>query len=105
MEKTLILSVILLNGINLLKICGSFITSASVYVIWEDNHSPDELKEISDLFCPEIGSAFILNNSGKKLLFTILMPLVGSSVKIWSLLKIQSGYHWLEINSFYRWCG
>jgi hypothetical protein len=24
------------------------------------------LKEISDLFCPELGSAFILNNSGKK---------------------------------------
>lgn len=66
MEKTLILSVILLNGINLLKVCGSFITSASVYVIWEDNHSPDELKETSDLFCPELGLAFILNNSGKK---------------------------------------
>ena len=38
----------------------------SDYIVLEENILPDELKETSGLFCPAVGSAFTVNDSGNK---------------------------------------
>ena len=55
---------VLLIGINLLVACGSSATSHPHYVVLEENNLSDELKETSGLYCPQIGSAFTVNDSG-----------------------------------------
>jgi len=35
-------------------------------MVLEENNLPEELKETSGLFCPEVGSAFTINDSGNK---------------------------------------
>jgi len=57
---------VLLIGINLLVAGGSSATSHPHYVVLEENNLSDELKETSGLYCPQIGSAFTVNDSGNK---------------------------------------
>jgi hypothetical protein len=47
-------------------VCGSFASSNPNYVVLEENDLVNELKETSGLYCPEIGSAFTINDSGNK---------------------------------------
>jgi hypothetical protein len=62
----LTLRFVLIIGVNLLAACGSFAFSNPNYVVLEENHLPDELKETSGLYCPEVGSAYTVNDSGNK---------------------------------------
>ena len=65
-EDTLVLKFILLLGINLLLACGSLATNTPDYIVLEEINLPDELKETSGLYCPELGSAFTVNDSGNE---------------------------------------
>jgi hypothetical protein len=65
-EKKLLLRVVLLIGINLLTACSSLATNTLNYIVLEENNLPKELKETSGLFCPEVGSAYTVNDSGNK---------------------------------------
>lgn len=60
------LKFILSLGINLLVVCASLATNVSDYIILEEINLPDELKETSGLYCPELGSAYTVNDSGNK---------------------------------------
>ena len=60
------LKFILFLGINLLVVCVSLATHVSDYIILEEINLPDELKETSGLYCPELGSAYTVNDSGNK---------------------------------------
>lgn len=62
----MVLRFILLISINLLVACGSFAASNPNYVVLEENVLANELKETSGLYCPQIGSAFTINDSGNK---------------------------------------
>jgi hypothetical protein len=61
-----VLKFILSLGINLLVVCASLATNVSDYIILEEINLPDELKETSGLYCPELGSAYTVNDSGNK---------------------------------------
>ncbi|MFQ3189768.1 MAG: hypothetical protein ACI936_000893 [Paraglaciecola sp.] len=66
------LRLVLFIAINLLVECGSLATSHPNYIVLEENNLPDELKETSGLYCPEIGSAYTVNDSGNKpIIYTI----------------------------------
>lgn len=66
------LRLVLFIAINLLVACGSLATSHPNYIVLEENNLPDELKETSGLYCPEIGSAYTVNDSGNKpIIYTI----------------------------------
>jgi hypothetical protein len=56
----------LLIALNLLVACGSLATNTSNYMVLEEINLPDELKETSGLYCPNMGSAFTVNDSGNK---------------------------------------
>jgi hypothetical protein len=61
-----VLRFILLLSINLLVACGSFASSNPNYVVLRENNLGNELKETSGLYCPQLGSAFTINDSGNK---------------------------------------
>jgi hypothetical protein len=60
----LLLKIVLLIGINLFTACGSVKTSSPNYTVLGENKLPDELRETSGLYCPEVGSAYTVNDSG-----------------------------------------
>jgi len=62
----LLLRVVLLISINLLTACSSLATDATNYNVLEENDLPEELKETSGLYCPDVGSAYTVNDSGNK---------------------------------------
>jgi hypothetical protein len=53
-------------GINLFTSCISLATNTPNYTVLEEFNLPDELKETSGLYCPDVGSAYTLNDSGNK---------------------------------------
>ena len=65
-NKKLLLRVVLLISINLLTACSSLATDATNYTVLEENDLPEELKETSGLYCPDVGSAYTVNDSGNK---------------------------------------
>jgi hypothetical protein len=65
-KKKLILRFVLLICINLLTTCSSLVTNTPNYIVLEESNLPEELKETSGLYCPELGSAYTVNDSGNK---------------------------------------
>jgi len=65
-EKILLLRIVLLIGINLLTACTSLATNNPNYSVLEESSLPEELKETSGLYCPEVGSAYTVNDSGNE---------------------------------------
>ena len=53
-------------GVNLFTSCISLATNTPNYTVLEEFNLPDELKETSGLYCPDVGSAYTLNDSGNK---------------------------------------
>lgn len=62
----LVLRVVLIIGINLLTACSSLATNTPDYIVLEEHNLPTELKETSGLYCPTLGSAYTVNDSGNK---------------------------------------
>lgn len=62
----MVLKFVLLIAINLLVACGSLATNTPNYMVLEETNLPDELKETSGLYCPDMGSAYTVNDSGNK---------------------------------------
>jgi len=62
----LVLRVVLFMGVNLFTSCISLATNTPNYTVLEEFNLPDELKETSGLYCPDVGSAYTLNDSGNK---------------------------------------
>lgn len=62
----MVLRVVLLIAINLLAACSSLATNIPNYTVLEESNLPDELKETSGLYCPDVGSAYTVNDSGNK---------------------------------------
>ncbi|GAC18813.1 hypothetical protein [Paraglaciecola arctica] len=62
----MVLRVVLLITINFLIACSSSATSTDDYIVVAESDLPDELKETSGLYCPEVGSAYTVNDSGNK---------------------------------------
>lgn len=52
--------------INLSLACSSLADNTPNYIVLEENNLPEVLKETSGLYCPEVGSAFTVNDSGNK---------------------------------------
>ncbi|MBL4629618.1 MAG: hypothetical protein JKY14_00095 [Paraglaciecola sp.] len=46
--------------------CSSLATNTPNYILIEENYLSGELKETSGLYCPEVGSAYTVNDSGNK---------------------------------------
>jgi hypothetical protein len=65
-KKKLLLRVVLLIGINLFTACSSIAMNSPNYIVLEESILPKELKETSGLYCPDVGSAFTINDSGNK---------------------------------------
>ena len=60
------LKVVSLMLINILAACSSLADNAPNYIVLEENNLPEVLKETSGLYCPQIGSAFTINDSGNR---------------------------------------
>jgi hypothetical protein len=62
----LLLRILLIIGINLLTGCSSLATNTANYSVLEESDLPEELKETSGLYCPKVGSAYSVNDSGNE---------------------------------------
>jgi hypothetical protein len=99
----MVLRFILLVSINLLVACGSFASSNPNYVVLEENDLVNELKETSGLYCPQIGSAFTINDSGNKSIIfkidssgqIINKKLVSAKNKDWEAITGDSQYFYI----------
>jgi hypothetical protein len=99
----MVLRFILLASINLLVACGSFASSNPNYVVLEENDLVNELKETSGLYCPQIGSAFTINDSGNKSIIfkidssgqIINKKLVSAKNKDWEAITGDSQYFYI----------
>ena len=60
------LKVVSLMLINILAACSSLADNAPNYIVLEENNLPEVLKETSGLYCPQVDSAFTINDSGNK---------------------------------------
>ena len=65
-RKKLVHRIIYLIGVILLTACSSLATHTPHYTVLSQHNLPDELKETSGLYCPEVGSAFTVNDSGNE---------------------------------------
>jgi hypothetical protein len=65
-KRKLLFRVIFLVGLILLTACSSLATNSPHYAVLTQHDLPDELKETSGLYCPKIGSAYTVNDSGNK---------------------------------------
>lgn len=55
---------VLLVGLNLMSSCVSLATDSSKYIVLEELLLSQELKETSGLYCPNVDSAYTINDSG-----------------------------------------
>lgn len=55
---------VLLVGLNLMSSCVSLATDSSKYIVLEEFLLSQELKETSGLYCPNVDSAYTINDSG-----------------------------------------
>jgi hypothetical protein len=62
----LVFRVVIFLCINLFIPCISLAANTSNYIVLDEINLPEELKETSGLYCPDIGSAYTINDSGNK---------------------------------------
>lgn len=62
----MILRIVLLMAIIILTACTSLAANNPNYRVYEESSLPEELKETSGLYCPEVGSAYTVNDSGNE---------------------------------------